>query len=304
MSKSWMLGPSPSMTRWATRAPCRSGPESPLYLAMLAEFAIHAFSPGRLAFRRIGLHDKAVALWSRATRCRSAWAAHEARCHDVVRQAMAGLARRRTALVLGSGLCRDFPLDELAAGFERLVLIDAVHLWPVRLRIRRFRNVETRSRDLTGAVEWLVGKRGEGSAGRALPLADFQADPEVDFVLSANCLSQLPLGLDGWIDADPARIERWGADFADQAIDWHLADLSRFACPVCLISDVAMAEQDGAGLALGHVDLMRGRWAPPPPDAAWDWLVAPQGELGWRKPALAQVHSVRAWHDVRPHLAG
>jgi hypothetical protein len=173
---------------------------------MLAELAIHAFSPGRLAFRRIGLHDKAVALWSRATRCHAAWAAHEERCHGLVREAMAALPSRRTALVLGSGLCRDFPLEELAHTFRRVVLIDAVHLWPVRVRLRRFSNVETRSRDLTGAVEWLIGKRGT----RAAPLADFHADPEVDFVLSANCLSQLPLGLDGWIDADERRAAALG----------------------------------------------------------------------------------------------
>ncbi|MGL4727688.1 MAG: hypothetical protein ACRCWO_02930 [Bosea sp. (in: a-proteobacteria)] len=263
---------------------------------MLAEFAIHVFSPGRLAFRRVGLHDKAVALWSRATRCRSAWAAHEANCHEVVRAAMAALPSRRTALVLGSGLCRDFPLDELARSFERVVLVDAVHLWPVRMRLRQYRNVETRSRDLTGAVEWLIGK----CEGRIAPLADFQGNEAVDFVLSANCLSQLPLGLDGWIDADAARKARWGEDFADQAIDWHLKDLAGFNCPVCLISDVEMVECDASGREVERIDLMRGRWEPPNPDASWEWLVVPQGEAAR---GHTSIHAVRAWKDIRPMLA-
>jgi hypothetical protein len=271
---------------------------------MLAELAIFAFSPARLSFRRVGLHDKAVALWSRAGRCRAEWAAHEARCHEVVRHAVAALPERRTVIVLGSGLCRDFPLEELSRDFARVVLIDAVHLWPVRVRLRRLANVETRSRDLTGAVEWLIGK-GEG---RVAPLADFQADPEVDLVVSANCLSQLPLGLDGWIDAEDARIASWGEDFADQAIDWHLKDLAGFACPVTLLSDVEMMSRDEAGREIERLDLMRGRWNPPKADAEWEWVVAPPREA--RRDAARQgaasphehVHAVRAWRDVRPLL--
>jgi hypothetical protein len=262
---------------------------------MLAELAIHAFSPARLAFRRIGLHDKAVARWSRATRCQTAWAAHEARCHDVVREAMAALPQRRTVIVLGSGLCRDVPLADLAREFARVVLIDAVHLWPVRVRLRRFPNVETRSRDLTGAVEWLIGK-GEG---RLSPLADFHADAQVDLVISANCLSQLPLGLDGWIDADEKRVARWGEDFADQAIDWHIDDLRGFAAPVCLLTDVEMMTRDAGGREIERLDLMRGRWAAPGPDAAWEWMVSPPGET---RAGLMHVHAVKAWRDVRPSL--
>jgi hypothetical protein len=261
---------------------------------MLAELAIHAFSPGRLAFRRIGLHDKAVALWSRAARCRAEWAAHEARCHEVVREAVSDLPQRRTALVLGSGLCRDFPLAELARDFERVVLVDAVHLWPVRVRLKRYPNVETRSRDLTGAVDWLIGK-GEG---RQSPLGDFQSDPAVDLVISANCLSQLPLGLDGWIDADEKRLERWGEDFADQAIIWHIEDLKGFAAPVCLLTDVEMMTRDAGGREVERLDLMRGRWSPPQEDAAWEWMVAPPEEVRGQ----SHVHAVRAWRDIRPLL--
>jgi hypothetical protein len=274
---------------------CPSQPESPHIAPMLAELAIHAFSPARLSFRRVGLHDKAVALWSRAARCQEEWAAHEARCHDMVRQAVASLPQRRKVLVLGSGLCRDFPLADLARDFERVVLVDAVHLWPVRVRLKRHPNVETRSRDLTGAVDWLIGRGG----GRFSPLADFQADTQVDLVISANCLSQLPLGLDGWIDAEPARIARWGEDFADQAIGWHIGDLKGFACPVCLITDVEMVTRGVDGRETDRLDLMRGRWPSPPCDAEWEWLVAPHKET---RAGLTHVHAVKAWRDVRPLL--
>jgi hypothetical protein len=91
----------------------------------------------------------------------------------------------------------------------------------------------------------------------------------------------------------------WGDDFSDQAIGWHLADLAAFACPVCLITDTAMAERDAAGRETERIDLMRGRWTPRAADAQWDWLVAPQGEAARGGVCL---HTVQAWRDVRPVL--
>lgn len=261
---------------------------------MLAELTILAFSPARMSIRRIGLLGKAVALWSRATRCKRLWAEHEARCHRVILEAVDRLPRRHTVLVLGSGLCRDVPLAELAARFRRVVLVDAVHLWPVRVRIRRHGNVELRSRDLTGAVEWLLGER----ETRQLPLADFQADADVDLVVSANCLSQLPLGLYGWLEKDAAQQAKWGAEFPARAVGWHLEDLAGFNCPACLLTDVTSRELSTHGALLHEEDLMRGH-ALPLADATWDWVVAPCGEQGR---AHEQCHVVQAWTDIGPAL--
>ena len=261
---------------------------------MLAELAILAFSPARMSMRRMGLLGKSVALWSRATRQRRIWAAHEARCHDVILQAVSRLARRQTVLVLGSGLCRDVPLAQLAAAFSKVVLIDAVHLWPVRMRIRQYPNVELRSRDLTGAVELLLDQQ----SARQQPLADFQADGQVDLVISANCLSQLPLGLYDWLEKDPRREARWGAEFPGQAVGWHLEDLAAFACPACLITDVRSREVSACGEALHQEDLMRGHVLPKA-DHSWEWVVVPRGGEGQTH---EQRHDVQAWNDIGPAL--
>ncbi len=49
---------------------------------------------------------------------------------------MAGLRQKRTAVVLGSGLLRDVPIEELSENFDTVVLVDLVHLASVRLWLR------------------------------------------------------------------------------------------------------------------------------------------------------------------------
>jgi hypothetical protein len=238
----------------------------------------------------LGFAADAVALWSRATRCRRAWADHEARCREVVRAAMADLPRRRAAVVLGSGLCRDIPLEDLAAAFASVVLVDAVHLPPVRRRARRHHNIRFVTRDLTGAADWLLGR----AAGRVDPVADLVADGSIDLVVSANLLSQLPLPIERAFEEGRASAAR--ADLADRVVGWHLADLARFRARVCLLTDVEcldVAAQPGAPV-LARLDLLRGARLPPP-DESWTWTVAPPGEV---ERGVALVHRVHAYRDL------
>ena len=142
---------------------------------MLLEIILYASARTTPELARLGLKGDAVALWSRATRCRSAWAPHEARCHAAVRAATADLPRRHTALVLGSGLLRDVALAHLVESFQRVILVDAVHLVPAHWRARHPK-VELVTADLSGVAAWLAGEAG----GRMDPLAAFRDDPVDD----------------------------------------------------------------------------------------------------------------------------
>ncbi|MGO8656138.1 hypothetical protein ACC771_10775, partial [Rhizobium ruizarguesonis] len=84
-----------------------------------------------------------VNLWSRAGRCAADWAEHEEMSRNAIRAAMADLRQKRTAVVLGSGLLRDVPIEELAKGFDTVVLVDLVHIASVRLWLsaKGYRNV-------------------------------------------------------------------------------------------------------------------------------------------------------------------
>lgn len=262
---------------------------------MLAELLVYATSPCPASHRRLGYLKVAVDLWSRAGRCRAAWKTHEERCRAVVERVAGALPRRRKALVIGSGLLRDVPVSRLADLFEAVILVDVVHLSPVRLATLRLRNLRFVTLDVTGTADWLVG----AAEGLADPLAAFAADPDIDLVISANVLSQLPLGPEDAFAA--GRTKRpVDEDLGRRIIDGHVAALARFPGRVVLLTDRRMRVVDRAGRTTETLDLLRGHGLPAPPER-WDWTLAPYGEDG---PGHALVHEAGAYPDFGPVAAG
>ncbi len=259
---------------------------------MLAQWALVALTRTEPALRRLGLVGDGVRLWARRARCRTEWAAHEAQCHAIVRRAMQELPQRRKALVLGSGLVRDVPISELSATFGQVILADAVHLPVTRLRLARHRNLHFVTVDLAGTARWLAGEFPE----REDALAEFRSDPEIDLVISANLLSQLPLAPESWAEDHPDLAPMPASELARAIVDRHLADLARFPARVCLLTDTRQREIGRPGSIIADEDLLHGA-ALPAPDAAWDWTVAPARETG---DGTTLVHRVQAYADFRP----
>lgn len=256
---------------------------------VVAELALYLATPVDRTTRSLGLLWESVTLWSRGLRHRKLWAAHHARCQAAVGQAVSELRQRRKVLVLGSGLVRDVPLDQLCAVFDEVILVDAVHLPLVRLAMARRPKVRLVTRDLSGIMPWLAGT----AAGRGDPVADFVADEAIDLIISANLLSQLAWPVEDWLEEDAKRAARFPADLPRLCIAWHRDDLRRFRGRVCLLSDVEMTERDRSGTVTDRLDLMRGA-SLPPPDESWDWTVAPFGEAARDR---EYVHRVGAWRD-------
>lgn len=288
------MGPMPMSRRsgrWRHAAP---SPER-----VLAQLALRALTPALPLARRFGLLQESVALWSRGLRQRKAWAEHHARCRRLVAEVAAELPQHRKAVILGSGFLRDIPLNALCQGFDEVVLVDIVHLPPVRLRLLPRRNVRLLTSDLTGAMAWLAGE----ADGRADPLAGLIADEAVDLVVSANLLSQLAWPVADWLEDHPARAAALPSDMPARCIAWHLDDLSRFKGHVCLISDVEMVERERDGAIHDRLDLTYGVKLPPE-DESWLWPVAPFGEAERDREF---VHKVCAWRDFQgsrsPRLA-
>lgn len=221
------------------------------------------------SLRRLGLVGDALALRSRALRQRRAWAPHESRCCAFVEKLAATCVTRRLAVVLGSGLVRDVPLERLVEAFERVVLVDAVHLLPARLRARRL-GAETCVADLSAPGDEALAS----FAGR------------VDLVISANLLSQMPLPhrrkSGNW--DDPAPLTRIGRH--------HLAQLRALRAPICLLTDVGYRDVEPDGTETEETPLVDASLLPEP-DESWDWEVAPLGEIDR---GFARIHRVGAWH--------
>jgi hypothetical protein len=254
---------------------------------MLPEILLYATAEAAPGARRMGLVGDAIALWSRATRCRAAWAPHEAWCHAAVERAIADLDHPHTALVLGSGLLRDVPLDALLRRFQRVILVDAVHLWPARRRARDPRVTRVLA-DLTGMAAGL----GRSAFARQDPLAAFRGDTTIDFVLSANVLSQLPMALERWYERRRLSVP---AGLATAVATAHLDDLASLPGRVCLLTDVRHREVDRDGRVLDETDLLHGATLPEP-DEAWDWQVAPRGEIDRHS---AHIHRAGAYLDFK-----
>ncbi|NTF30965.1 hypothetical protein [Rhizobium skierniewicense] len=211
-----------------------------------------------------------VNLWARANRCEKAWAEHEDNSQRFIVSAAAKLKQHRTAVVLGSGLLRDVPLQQLAAAFDTVVLVDLVHLASVRAKLyaRHSRTVVLNHRDLSGYGDLEAGKPVE-------PLGFLRLVPYLDFVVSANLLSQIGTGIRNRLEKHPA--PAMPQDTLPQLIQAHLDGLSGLPCKACLITDTAFDVIDKKGAPHQHEDLLHGVTVP---NIArrWDWPVVPFGE--------------------------
>lgn len=210
--------------------------------------------------RRPAEINASVRLWARSRRCARDWAEHEENCKAFLRANMP--ERGRVAVVLGSGLLRDVPIEQLSWSFDEVRLYDLQHLASVRVRAlaARLGNLRFLQRDLSAGLDVL------------------REDPAIDLVISANLLSQLGVAA-----------ERTGADAA-RVIAGHL-DALRDAPGVRLLLTDRMFElipKDGS--TPERHDLMHGV-ALPQAEAEWPWTVAPYGEVD---PDYKAVHRVVA----------
>lgn len=250
---------------------------------MLLAWALSLANPAPRHLRRLGYVRQSGLLHARSRRCRAAWAPHLHRARAVVARAAADTRTRGLAVVLGSGLLDDVPLDALAGAFARVRLVDAVHPWPSRLAVRRHANVAL-----------ITAEIGAGLAEPALAAACAGAD----LVISANLLSQLPIVP---TDLHAAQGRPAPSRLGARIVESHLAALdalSTRAERVCLITDTLQREMDRAGRITDTLDLLHGV-ALPPPDSAWDWEIAPFGEADRHHRLLHRVHAYPDWAAAR-----
>jgi hypothetical protein len=220
-------------------------------------------------FENPGFVRASVDLWSRARRCRKDWAAHEAHSKAFVRSAMAALPQRRTVVVLGSGLLRDVPVDDLAQNFRSVILVDLVHLASVQFycRVRGYSNVTFVTRDISGFDP--VGPC------NPKPLQFLENMADVDLVISANVLSQIGIGAESQLLSAAKPLTR---TLLAGLITAHIEGLQTLACKTCLITDIGWQERAGDGTVREEGDLMYGIVLPDP-EESWPWPVVPFGEI-------------------------
>ncbi|MEW6446013.1 MAG: hypothetical protein ACOZAQ_03840 [Pseudomonadota bacterium] len=232
---------------------------------MLREIWQSLLTPAPGWARRSGLLYEAVSLEARYRRCRVEWDAHYARCQGVIEQAAAQADCGGTVVILGSGLARDIPLGPLSARFERVILVDAVHMRAARRASAGFPGVVHSTHDLSARLDPRGGP--------------FHFPADTRLAVSLNLLGQLPLPLGV------------GEGAARTVIEEHLA-LLRQAPLSCLISDILWLDERQDGIVERRDPWLGVAHPPGLPLDCWDWMLAPPGELGGKR---VLQHRVCAW---------
>jgi hypothetical protein len=235
--------------------------------------------PGRV--RRYGYLKRLIAIEFRERRCRAAWGPHLAQTRQYIVRAMDLVAKPRMAVILGSGLLLDVPLEDLAERFETVYLVDIFHMPHVRKAAHGFRNVKLLTGDLTGIFAAIK----EGKTPDPLtppPPALIPHLRDADMVVSCNCMTQLagPFNdmfrkTQGYEDADCDRLSA-------QIMEHHIAALAKEAVGVgVLITDTQRVVMHGADI-VSRKDLLKTVKLPhsthPKFDLTWEWLIAPAPE--------------------------
>jgi hypothetical protein len=226
-----------------------------------------------------------VGIWARHRRQRRAWAEHLTRARVLCLKAAEACGTRRTALVLGAGLLLDVPLEQLSALFKRVVLADLAFLPATGHLATGLGNVELIVTDLSACLNSLPDA--EALAARIpAPRPDLTLGlGELDFVYSANLLTQLPLYAVSSLEKrspkpdnanDATGVEADREAFAASMVRAHLEALGTLPCPACLVTDT-LERGYRTGQLEYEADLLYGVGLDLPGET-WPWLLAPRGE--------------------------
>ena len=236
-------------------------------------------NPAPRHVRKMGYVRELRALRARHRRCRADWQPHLDHTRAVLLESAAQCVQRRSALIVGSGLLFDVPLEELSRQFERVVLVDIAHLWSVHRRAIRLANVHLTPLDVTGVVERCHAMARERSDG-PLPQrpVDCFAGEHFDLVASLNVLSQLPVVPNGYLSrhlrlVTDARIREFSRALVTHHLDW----LCSFQGIACLVTDLERMHVDDCRT----VSAERSLWGIQLPDGGrtWLWDLAPRPEM-------------------------
>ncbi|MFA6021710.1 MAG: hypothetical protein WC722_15720, partial [Rhodospirillales bacterium] len=182
---------------------------------------------------------------------------HLAICREIVRLTAESCPLKRSAVILGSGLLLDVPVDDLCRLFNKVVLIDLHHPSEARAAGKRHPNLELRHADVTAAGFWES-------------LGD-----DVDCLVSLNLAAQLALG-----------------EGRDSIMLDHIAGLRSRPGTRLLISERQRMELNEDGTEIARESALPERADPGPPEKSWKWHLAPAGELA---PYRSLVLDVGAW---------
>lgn len=248
--------------------------------------------------RKLGYARDFVRYKARWKRNASEWQPHLEKSRAFIREAVQQSDSHGLAVVFGSGMCLDVPLEELSKSFRKVLLVDLVHPKEVIRQAASLKNVELCLADLTGVLPVVAASMRDKAVlsleamGQVSPQAlnaELPQPGSADLVISANTLAQLPLIPMERLWRTGLYSDRELEAFAGNLIAGHIAWLRSFDCPCRLVTDlnwISLGEQEAQTTApLYDADLGA-------PQERWEWRIAPKPEA---HPSRDILHIVGAY---------
>ena len=229
--------------------------------------------------KKMGYVREMKALGARRNRCQTAWRPHIERTQALIIKAAEQCNQKHKALIVGSGLLFDIPLEKLCKLFDNVVLVDIVHLWKVHLQASHYPNVRLESLDVTGVVERSFNlDLNQGLTTIQQSQLDYFIGEKFDLAVSVNILSQLPVLPIGYYSrrfrsVKDEQLEAFSRALLENHLDW----ISSFSGVVGLITDLERLQYRGKELVRRESSL----WGItlPPGYKQWFWDLAPSPEI-------------------------
>jgi len=216
---------------------------------------------------------ESIAINSREMRCRDYWKPHRDNCKNFIRHYVLKLKQKKSVLVLGSGPLHEIPIEELSTQFEKVDLVDIVHLKSTKLSCRQYKNVNFIEADLT-EIEKIIYL--EKQIINKVP--SLLTDSKYDLVISANLLSQLPNHLVTFLENNTGNSAESLDRFRSQVCQDHFSYLKKFQTSVILITDTERSFYDSIGRFMKKEESFI-KFELPIPDKEWEWNLAPIPEV-------------------------
>jgi hypothetical protein len=240
---------------------------------MILEWFEYLKTHGNKVAKDWGYVYQNVSLKFRSRRCAKAWQGHVEQSRQLIRDHLKK-AQSKTVMIIGSGLLLEIPIEELLMETEKIYLVDLVHSAEIRKLAAKNPKIKLLERDISGLLGILKKDTGlfqlKNIPWEHLPEWDL---PVVDWVISANLMSQIPLMISEKL---PMSSEAY-VKFANSVRDQHIERLFKQAPKVLIFADFETRYIDQEGQRIKtesyEVDLKSLKF-----DREWLWEISPFGE--------------------------
>jgi hypothetical protein len=240
---------------------------------MILEWFEYLKTRGNKVAKDWGYVYQNVSLKFRSRRCAKAWQSHAECSQQLIRDHLEK-TKPKSVMIIGSGLLLEVPIQDLLAKTEKIYLVDLVHAKEIRQLAAKNPKIELIERDISNLLGIL--KKGTGPFQiRGIPWKQLPSWglPRVDWVVSANLMSQIPLMISEML---PMSAEAY-VKFAKSVRDQHIERLLEQTPQVLLFADFETRYIDHEGQRIKtetyEVDLKSLKF-----DREWLWEISPFGE--------------------------